>query len=346
MANLVKSTIQRNLVGGEPQVKSATTISQLIRLLSWYNSEKESTDAHKWLVEYCKINNPSKANAIGSIDPSKINNTMGWVARLLNRGVQLVEGTHDKLTGYINNFVVVDEIKSRNNSAKNYIDRYLPDFEQAFDQLEKFSAYEYLTTNKVPQIYVQRISEYYSKVLVDYAELPNTDDPQLKEGYRHLSKTDIRQHQEWLTSVISDCSRFLNNTKKERVVRKPKPKSVQTLLKHFKPMKEYIPLKITSVDPSSIIGASVVFTFNTTNNVATIFVAADGGLNISRSSITNYDESKTVSKRIGRTAEKTIGYILKTNKKQSASILSSLDTSAVSVVDRVNDKVIILRVLK
>ncbi len=337
----------RSQMGAEP-VGPIDSLSKLIRAYSWYSGLHDRTQSKEWLIEYTKINFPKKSNIIALVEEKSLEISMGWIARMLIKGLILPDGLSARLDRYINAQTATKKYSTtpRKESADK-ISQYLPDFEDAIDKLDKtFDTYNYLTSNSVPQAYAVRISEYYSPLVEELTHAYDKTDTQCVEAYSTYKKSDILIARRYIESIVADCQRFVGNVKKERAPRKTKKKSPAQRLKYFKFMASHDQMKLTSSNPESIFGASQLFTLNTSNYVLTMFVAKEGGFDINRTSIVNYDEDKSGAKRAGRKLKAVIEAVLNGNKKQRNDVLNMLDSAFVPFSDRINNNVVILKVVK
>lgn len=350
-----RTAVKQNLIthkrshGDEP--RAAGTQLELNTALNWYNYIYEPEQSKQWLVEYVAKTFPERESEFSRINITDFGYTAGWICRMLLNGVALDPNTvnwlHKKISSHVPESVSV-EPTVRTSSDK--IERFLPDFEEAVDKFLteniEFSAYNYLTERAVPQIYASRIAEYYRPWAEELEASIKSTDPQLKEAYSHLTTTEKRAHIAFFKSILEDCNRYVNNTRKVRKPRKKRATSTASKFKHFRYMAKHDEHKIVSINPETIIGASQLVVLNTKNNVMTVFNAKEGGLNINRSSITNYDETTTKAKRVGRSLTTAVQTVLTGTKAMRNRVLDSVKTDFVTVIDRLNNDTVLLKVAK
>jgi hypothetical protein len=351
-----KTATKKNLItyknshGAEPT--SINSKCELTRALNWYNYIHEPVQSKEWLIEYVTKHFPDKTAIFNRLDINNFGYTAGWIGRMILNGLNIdpetVNWLHSKINSYIDESATSDETLGRRPTDK--ISLYLPDFEDAVDRFydgeTEFSAYNYLTSNVVPQIYASRIAEYYRPWLEELEAAIKNTDPQIKEGYAHLTSTQKRARAAFIKAIIDDCSRYVGNTRKERKPRQKRATSNATKLKHFRYMSKHDALKLVSANPETIIGASQLFALNTKNNVLTVFNAKTGGLDVSRSSITNYDETTTKCKRVGRSLSTAVQTVLTGTKSMRNRVLDAVKTDFAGVIDRLNNDTILLKVVK
>lgn len=352
MAKATRSSIltDQKYLGNEPVFddNQLSTVG-LIKTYNWYNYFKATEDAKKYLTDYC-TSKKIKINISKHTD-----NTYGWLARMVSRGAILDELTSTKLDNYIQNIKRVKgdassiQVEDRRvERVVNRLDEWIPDFEDAIDNFKSpFSAYNYLTTRNVPQVYAKQIQEKYIPVRDEVKSAYDKTDSDLIEAYKIHSRPELKAMLTLLNNIVSDCDIYLNNVKKERRPRKPRVKSVETILKHFKYQKTDDMLKISSEDPAKIIGASSLYVINTKYKTLTAFHAKESeGLTVNRTAIANYDETKSSTKRVGRRFDDVINAINTGTKRSRVKIMDSIKTDAIKLAERLNENCIIMRVDK
>lgn len=223
-------------------------------------------------------------------------------------------------------------------------DTYIADFESALDKLEPtFNPYEFLVDKEANPRCVKRLIEFYEPLLEEYNGAIEKNDEDLVEAYSSYAYEDLLNRYDYVDTILNDCSKYLNVTRKPRK-RKPRKKSVESILKHFHPLEKDDTIGVSSDNSEKILGANYVYTFNTSNNILTMFVSKEGGFTINRSSIKNYDEDKTKSKRVGRRTKEVISKLMSGTKYTRQKILDEVKTDYITTTDRISDKTLILKV--
>lgn len=215
--------------------------------------------------------------------------------------------------------------------------------EQPKTDIPKFFAY--LQKNNVAQAHIGKIRSFYEPIQAEFAELTKKDcHPDLREGYAHLSKSDIKKYLKWFDTLFADLDAYENAKRATRKTRKPKMKSATQLVKKVQYKAQDADLKITSIDPASIIDANVLYAFNTKYNTLTVFVS-DTGLSVKGTTVTEYDEKQSIKKKIRKPAE-FIPQILKGTKIRNNKLVEALSTKPGSLNGRLGKDTVLLRVIK
>ena len=342
-------------LGKEPVFDgSVLTQLNLIKALNWYNHFKLLDDSKEYLAEFCK-EHKIKIH----ISSHKIT-TYGWLARILQRGGKFEDQTMLRFTNYLQDLMKKrEEARAEAVEAKaaepeveekevNRLGIWMPDFEEAIDKYkDPFDAYGYIRSHNIPQVYVRQIAERYAGLLEELEIAYVKTDEQVNEAYRGYSRTELKALRTRVQTIIDDANRYVGNVKKERKPRKKKVKSTEAILKYFKYQQRDDKLKLSSEDPSKIIGASAVYVLNTKYNTLTAFIAKDAtGLSVNRTSIINFDEKQSQTKRVGRKLEAMVNAILNGTKRSRPKALELVKSDAIRFTDRVNENTLILKVDK
>lgn len=335
-------------LGKEPEFSgNVLSTSEYIKTLNWYNYFKNVDDAKQYIIEYCK-ENKIKINI-----SNHTTNTFGWIARMTQRGAKLPAEALTKLDAYLQTLKkrevkVEDAVAKVEEKETRKVSVWLADIEEIVDINDgTFDAYKYLSTNSVPQMYVKQIAEFYQPQYDEVKAAYEKEDKELVEAFSNHKRMELKRLMLLLGSIIEDCGKFLGNTKKQRRPRAKKTKTTDSLMKHFKYLKEDTTLKISSEDPSKIIGAQAVYVLNTKYNVFTVFTAnSEKGLTISRTSIDGYDPKNSKSKRVGRKIQDVIKMVTEGTKASRKKIMGNLKQEEIRFTDRLNEATVILKVDK
>jgi len=351
--------VNQKYLGDEPTFKNSYTQSDYARALSWYHAQATLSEAREYIETYLKnTGRTADLKKFKSVPDNWVPTTAAWIARMINRGIKVFENSQEYLERKLietlekhasNN---TQEVKVEKVNVVSIQDRIrdkasdiIGDVEEMIDKNETFSLYDWLKANEIPATYAPRIAAYYAPVLGELIEASEGLDPQLKEGYRHFNKKQLEQRIMFFNTLIEDAERYSDTTKKARVPRKPRTVSVEKKLKNFKYQKEDNNYKIASINPEKIIGCQELWTFNTKYKTLTVFRALDrGGLQVKGTSIINYDEKSSVTKRTGRKPEVFVDKVLNGGKVVLRKLTDELKNDA-PLAYRINENTILLKVV-
>jgi len=339
-------------LGEEP--KNVSTKSELLRALAWYNYMVENEEARQYIKDYF-VSDKLIQRVVDKIPESKIPLTAAWLCRIANNQKRQLEPNdlervqHDIKTA-VGYYVeekpkkVVDK-PSIQERVKDRLCDIIGDIEVLIDSGAPFSLYDWLKKNEIPAMYANKIGDYYGPI---WSELTMAQtDSAIAEGYKHLTAKQLKEKVAFYNQLVADCERYGDNTKKARAPRKKKAPSTDKLLKLFVYQKESNEHKLQSIDPATIIGSQELWTFDTKSNKLSVFRSrGPAGLTIKRTSIAGYDDSSTLSKKIGRKTEETIKKVLSGGKIVLRKLMDEINTEPTNFTDRINTSTILLKVVR
>lgn len=346
--------INRKYMGDEPEFLGAMTDGEYGLALNWYNTMCDTKDAREYIQEYL-IKNGRKADAkkLNRLNDGWISTTAGWICRMHNKGYMLPDSSNiflkEKLQDMLSR-VTVEEPKEETQKVsiqarmRERAQDIIGEIEELIDAGEEFSMYEWLKVKQIPATYSPIISAYYAKPLTELIEAYEGKDPQLKEAYRHMPKKLLADRIKFFHMIVTDAEKYAGVVKKTRAPRKPRAVSVEKKLKNVKFQKEDNTYKIASINPEKVLGCQELWTFNTKNKVLTVLRAIDrGGLQIKGTSIINYDEANSFSKRTGRKSNEYVKKVQEGSKITLRKLMPEIKSSA-PLAFRLNENTILLKI--
>ena len=128
--------------------------------------------------------------------------------------------------------------------------------------------------------------------------------------------------------------------------RKAKQISAVDKVKKLNFLDEDVDNQITSIDPSKIIGAELLYLYNSKTNQLIYYVARDrGGFDVKGSSIKNFDEDLSQVKKLGAKTTHYLDRVLGGGKIVLNKTMNEINSKASKVTGRVNNNMIILKVI-
>lgn len=352
--------VNKKYLGEEPEPRKEVMLRvDFMNALTWYNYMCDVDEARSYIIDYLKANKKDDLiKKVKRVPNAYLPVTSAWVFRMATRGHKLegdaVERAEQMLLSSFKfmeeekkEVVAVDKPSIQERIADKVSD-VIGDIELMIDTGEKFSLYEHLQKNEIPAMYAGKIVEYYKPLAVEVAEAMMGKDEQLKEGFKAYSKQQLRDLLAVYTSLVEEGERYAGNVRKQRAPRKKKTISADKKLKHFKYQKEFPSMKLTSVNPTSILGAQELWVFNTSNKVLTVFRArGPAGLDVNRTSIAGYDIDSSVSKKIGRNTEKIIDRVLNGGKVVLRKLFDDeISSGFIKTSERLNTNTLLLKTVR
>ena len=347
--------------------------------MSYYRLEFNNKDLKpavlKWMAEIgCT---KTDIAAFKKTKDSRCNTTMGAIASCLLRGMPAVradfnqgrdtsawlrkeiadvieQGKHDidaDTVVEVKPVVVQPSIQDRVKDAayrmteeiEDAIDGFQTDPE-AFDP-KAFKMLNLLKGKEVKAAHARIIKGFYSKDLAELELLASgKGDEQLREGYSHRSKKQIKNLIVFYQEIMMACDMLAQEAKVNRAPRKTKAVPKEKLIAKLKFMKTNEPLKLVSINPVDIIGCSELWIFNTKTRKLGKYVASEfNTLNVKGTTIVNFDEFKSVQKTVRKPEEK-LKEFKAAGKVQLRKFLDDINATDTKMNGRINEDTILLKV--
>lgn len=230
-------------------------------------------------------------------------------------------------------------------------DTVLGDLEDMLDQWimgesPTIDVYEAMKAAILPAQASRFIVEWAQKHLSEMQGAINKEDPQLVEGYSHLSTKRKKEFVKWFESIITDAQRFGANTKVVRKARAKKPVSLEKQVSKIKYLKESPENKLVSINPSQMIGATELWTYNVKYKTLTRYIAESGaGFEIKGTTLLKFDTNTSQTRKL-RKPEETLAVVLSSSKTKGAKAFDALTTKPSVPNGRLNEDTIILKANK
>lgn len=172
----------------------------------------------------------------------------------------------------------------------------------------------------------------------DYAE-------QLREGYSHLKKADVKIWIEALENLIGACDLVIDSakaTRKPRVKKAPSKEKLIAKLKYKETDEKY---QLASVNPLELIDSTEIWVFNTKTRKLGKYVADSHAtsMSVKGTTIIGFDKSKSIQKTL-RKPEETLKEFKKAGKVKLRKFLDEINAVETKLNGRTNSDTIILRV--
>lgn len=308
-------TILTGKTDKEPIVEAGDDYAcQMAKALNWYNATWDEKAYQRAAIQYVKkAGLKGYVECVSNADFLEVR-MIGVVGRLMIRGqfVSLADvekimiRLDDLKRKYVKKTVVSDSApkKSIQDHIQEAARTHIAEFEGAIDDLiekgTEFSAKSYLVSNEVSGVVAKKISDYFGPVLAELKAVKK--DEELQEAYSHLSASKMKK-------LIALVESFVNDSDQQKVsatVRKPrkkKEKPASKIVEKVKYMKEFAELKLKSINPKTIVGASELWVYQPVKRKLTVFRAAEGGLSVKGQTLVNFDISLSETKTLRKPEE-------------------------------------------
>jgi hypothetical protein len=207
-----------------------------------------------------------------------------------------------------------------------------------------FKAYDFLSGNNVVQSQLGKYEALFQARRTELEQAQKKADPQLVEGYRHYKAQDYKRLIAWIDQLLEAVEQYRGvkqATKKARVKKAPSKEKQISKLKYCKEDKT---LKLVSVNPAEILGASELWVYNTKTRKLGKYVSAPYKvLGVKGTSIEGFDTDKSVCKTLRKPEEK-LKEFAKAGKVQLRKFIEDIRATEIKLNGRISADVLLLKV--
>lgn len=218
------------------------------------------------------------------------------------------------------------------------------------------------------QAHARKMKTFYDGVLNDYDELERMPTAgqlkkmsehdqdqwqQLKEGYAHVKKADIKKFRTAIEELTAALDFIIDQAKATRKPRKAKPKSASKLAEKLKYAKTDEKYKLASIDPSLIVGANELWVFNVKTRKLGKYVAKNidpkglgregAGLSIKGTTIIGFNEEESIQKTV-RKPDEVLKQFKTAGKVKLRTFLDDINSVDTKLNGRCNPDTVLLRI--
>ena len=352
-------------LGPEPTVTEDSTQSEMAHAYSWFNYFYNSEDAKNFTISYLKSIKYDKdtTKKLASVKAIDLHN-IGWNCRLLATGSNLPSGVWENIKNRIQSLaeqVVETEEGETEQSVQKVVsiqDRINAKASELIGELEEqtdvffqegviqFDVKKWSLEKGIKPQIAARIAEHFRPQYDEITEAQTGKDPDLVEAYRGWRKPVLKILGLFIKKIVDHMDEVEVAGKAVRKPRKKKVKPPHVLVAKMKFQTDWPDLKITSIDPKGIIGASQLWVVNAKTRNLSVYNAVDrDGLSVRGSTIIGFDETTSLTKKL-RKPRDILPQVLNEGKVGLRSIMKDLTTTEMQANGRINADTILLRVLK
>jgi hypothetical protein len=216
---------------------------------------------------------------------------------------------------------------------------------ETFDP-KAFKVLNLLKAKQAKAAHARIIRDFYARNLTELLELASGKaDEQLKEGYSHRSKKQIKSFIAFLQEIESACNMLMQEAKVNKKPRAKKAVDKDKIIAKLKYKKSDEPLKLVSINPADIIGAQELWIFNSKTRKLGKYVAAEfQELGIKGTTITGFSEMKSVQKTLRKPAEQLKAF-KEAGKVALRKFLEDINAVDTKMNGRINEEIMLLKVV-
>ena len=261
---------------------------------------------------------------------------------------------------------LLEQARIQSEAIEEWLEGWVRD-PKSFDP-KGFDFKKHFQDSGVTQAHARKLKGFYENELADYDELermPSTGQlkkmsehdadmwSQLKEGYAHLVKADIKKFRTAIEELMAALDFVIDAAKATRKPRKAKPKSATKLVEKLKFLKVDQKFKLASISPEQIVGANELWVFNVKTRKLGKYVAsnidptgtgrAGSGLQVKGTTIIGFNEAESIQKTL-RKPEEQLKEFKDAGKVKLRKFLEDIKTTDTKLNGRCNPDTVLLKI--
>jgi hypothetical protein len=347
--------------------------------MAWYRLESSAKELKPKVIDWMGRNGYTRdqIKAFKATKDNRCNSTMGAIAANLIRGMQPVridfnqgrsaadwlgaeiasvieQGKNDAqeeaAVVEVKSAVPVMNIQDRLREAAKQMTAEIEDALDLFSQdpevfdLKAFKMLNLLKGKGAKAAHARIIKGFYTRNYDELVEAAGTKDEQLKEGYSHLTKAQLKKITAFYNEILTACDMLAQEAKINKKPRAKKAVPAEKIVGKLKYAKTHEPLKLVSVNPADIVGAKELWIYNTKTRKIGKYVAAEfSELSVKGTSITGFSESQSVQKTL-RKPEDQLKEFKAAGKVALRKFLEDIKAVDIKLNGRINEDTILLKV--
>ena len=343
----------------EPKFSGELSQTELTQALSWYAQNRDNKDATKYVADYFK--KTLKIQAPESVKTQA--STFGFVCRIVSLGGVLnapnrlwfdktieelknAEQPVAKSAKVANVLSIQDHIKRKSSECIGELEGQLDEIILS-DFKSNPAPIAVMNSLEVKGAHIKYIVEHFKMRRAEYDSILITDDTLIKEAYSNFTKPQLKKLVAYCDQVILVGAQIAGEAVKTRKPRKRKNKTPEQLLSKLQYCKEFADLKLQSIEPKTILGATQLWVYNTKTRKLGCYISEDAsGFSVKGTSLTGYSENKSICKTIRVPTMTRMNEVLTAGKVALRSILIDIRAAEGKLTGRINSDTILLRVVK
>lgn len=380
MAKRKNITVDTQYMGPEPTWENVMKLSEqefshkYMNALNWYNYYFDKSKAKAKVLEYLSKFDPDNLKAkdackklpdwafgstLTSVCTMRLNgcnrspkksdgSNEDWVVKKMNELIEqagrIVEEKQETAK------VIQKPVQTLQERVFATAQRQSEGIDEAIDEAlvndykTDFNTYKYLQKNQVKGAIAKRMIDFYIGEAQELQEALKGEDEQLVEGYSHMTKAELKRFAKLMADIVADIERWVENQKAYRKPRKKKAVPLEKQVAKVKYAKTNEELKLVSIPPEQVVGAMVVWVYNTKYRKLGKYVAGTReGFSFKGTTLQRFDEEQSIQKKL-RKPEEVLERCLSGGKIVLRKLMDEIKTKEQKMTGRFNEETIILRV--
>ena len=342
--------------------------SAVMRAFGWYGYHYDKKIVKQLVLDWLLEHDAGQHRAFGRVPESALPNTLGWLCRMNQRGLDLTTRELEFVTNTVRANLeatrsvkqVVAESAPTELTRITIQDRLRARAEEIVAELE--ALYDNVIQNdgkmtadhkpiaiirgmNLPPQMVCMVRDVWTARLEELQAVQAGHDADFVEGYSNFSKIQIRNLVKLSEQVLADCASYVQIKRVEKRPRKIKAVSPEQRARKFKHIMEFAELGLTGLPAAKLIDASEAWLYDVKKRKL-IHLVADthiGSITIKNNLVLGLSEPESQQKTLRKPAE-TLKSLLSASKPNARKLFKDIRTTETSHNGRGTDSLIVLRV--
>jgi hypothetical protein len=344
----------------------AGRISSMSKAFAWYNYFYGKKDARDMIVSYLEAHGrKTDVRTLRGVPDSAIRATTAWLCRMTQVGLVLTPEEQAKLDQMLTEILtakqsaqaeVADEPETPRvtiqDRLREKVSECAGELDGMFDEFvingAKMSAdYKPVSLirsmNVAPQM-ISTLSDIWKRKLSEFELAVEGKDAQLSEGYRFLSKVQLRNAVKFCETVINDCGAYVQIKKVERKPRQAKAVPPEKKAAKFKIQQEFAELKLKSLPAASLVDKTEAWLYDTKKRKLIHIVADEYAkvFTVKNNAIIGFSTAETQQKTVRKPAE-TLKALQAAGKPAARKLFKDIKTTETAFNGRGTENLVILK---
>jgi hypothetical protein len=344
----------------------AGRISSMSKAFAWYNYFYSKKDARDMIVSYLEAHGrKGDVRVLRGVPDSAIRSTTAWLCRMTQVGLVLTPDEQVKLDQMLAEILAAKQqaqAEAAEESAvpkitiqdrlREKVSECAGELDGMFDEFvisgAKMSAdYKPVSLirsiNVAPQL-ISILSDIWKRKLTEFELAVEGKDAQLVEGYRFLTKIQLRNAVKFCETVINDCGAYVQIKKVERKPRQARAVPPEKKAAKFKICVEFAELKLKSLPASSLVDKTEAWLYDTKKRKLIHIVADEYAkvFTVKNNAIIGFSTAETQQKTVRKPAE-TIKAMQAAGKPAARKLFKDIKTTETAFNGRGTENLVILK---
>jgi hypothetical protein len=344
----------------------AGRISSMSKAFAWYNYFYGKKDARDMIVSYLEAHGrKGDVRTLRGVSDSAIRSTTAWLCRMTQVGLVLTPEEQAKLDAMLTEtltakqqaqaeaaeesavpkITIQDRLREKVSECAGELDGMFDEF--VINGAKMSADYKPVSLirsmNVAPQL-ISVLRDIWKRKLTEFELAVEGKDAHLAEGYRFLSKVQLRNAVKFCETVINDCGAYVQIKKVERKPRQAKAVPPEKKAAKFKIQQEFVELKLKSLPAASLVDKTEAWLYDTKKRKLIHVVADEYAkvFTVKNNAIIGFSTVETQQKTVRKPVE-TLRALQAAGKPAARKIFKDIKTTETAFNGRGTENLVILK---